>query len=351
MSEFEYDVFLSHSASDKDTVRDIANRLKSDGVRVWFDEWAIKPGDSIPAKIEDGLEHSRVLVLCMSAAALASDWPQLESHTFRFKDPLNKDRRFIPLRLDAAEIKGSMAQLKHIDYRTPEREGSYAILLGACRNPDSWSENRKSVASPWERTGAPSRRWPIWALAAMVLLCPVIYVAVHVSAPGDSGNLPSKGIAKSPTSKEPPEQSVASGNGSITYHIRNLPGNGDRRDVVWKAWLAWQEVGPLTGKIAEREEDATVIIDVGKVKIVEALRPNEDGNDSGKWLVLFSDQKEFTDHELQGLTSYAFGRVLHFGNSDNPGDVMFDPVNQSTTRVLKPSPNDLQELQDRYSSE
>jgi hypothetical protein len=38
----------------------------------------------------------------MSAAALAADWPQLESHTFRFKDPLNHNRRFIPLRLDDA---------------------------------------------------------------------------------------------------------------------------------------------------------------------------------------------------------------------------------------------------------
>ena len=109
--EFKYDVFLSHSAKDNDVVQDIASRLKSDGVRVWFDEWEIKPGDSIPAKIEDGLEHSRVLVLCMSAAALAADWPQLESHTFRFKDPLNHDRRFIPLRLDDAPLKGSLAQL------------------------------------------------------------------------------------------------------------------------------------------------------------------------------------------------------------------------------------------------
>ena len=32
--DFQYDVFLSHSAKDKDIVRDVANRLKSDGVRV-----------------------------------------------------------------------------------------------------------------------------------------------------------------------------------------------------------------------------------------------------------------------------------------------------------------------------
>ena len=100
--EFPYDVFLSHSAKDKAVVRPLAERLRADGVKVWFDEWVLKPGDSIPAKIEEGLEHSRVLVLCMSANAFGSDWAQLESGTFRFRDPLNKDRRLLPLRLDVA---------------------------------------------------------------------------------------------------------------------------------------------------------------------------------------------------------------------------------------------------------
>lgn len=85
---FKYDVFLSHSAKDKKTVREVAKRLKADGLRVWFDEWEIEAGDSILAKIEEGLEHSRVLVLCMSAHAFGSDWAQLEAGTFRFRDPL-----------------------------------------------------------------------------------------------------------------------------------------------------------------------------------------------------------------------------------------------------------------------
>ena len=110
--DFQYDVFLSHSGKDKKVVRDIAERLKKDGVKVWFDEWALKPGDSIPAKMEEGLEHSRVLVLCMSANAFGSDWAQMESGTFRFRDPLNKERRFLPLRLDDAPIKGSLAQFR-----------------------------------------------------------------------------------------------------------------------------------------------------------------------------------------------------------------------------------------------
>lgn len=52
---------------------------------MWFDEWVLKPGDSILAKIEEGLEHSRALVLCMSAHAFDSDPASagLEAGTFR----------------------------------------------------------------------------------------------------------------------------------------------------------------------------------------------------------------------------------------------------------------------------
>jgi hypothetical protein len=114
--EFSYDVFLSHSAKDKVVVRPLAERLRMDGMKVWFDEWVLKPGDSIPSKVEEGLERSRVLVLCMSANAFGSDWAQLESGTFRFRDPLNKERRFLPLRLDDAPIKGSLAQLLYIKW-------------------------------------------------------------------------------------------------------------------------------------------------------------------------------------------------------------------------------------------
>lgn len=122
--DFKYDVFLSHSAKDKDIVRPLAERLRADGLRVWpgvfEDDWILKPGDSgiadQRAKIEAGLEQSRVLVLCMSAQAFGSDWAQLEAGTFRFRDPLNQERRFVPLRLDAAPIKGSLAQFLSINW-------------------------------------------------------------------------------------------------------------------------------------------------------------------------------------------------------------------------------------------
>lgn len=111
--ESQFDIFLSHSSKDKAVVRAVAERLKQDGLRVWFDEWILNPGDSVPAKIEEGLEHSRVLVLSMSDHAFGSDWAQLESGTFRFRDPLKNDRRMPLLRFDGAHSDGSLKQFAY----------------------------------------------------------------------------------------------------------------------------------------------------------------------------------------------------------------------------------------------
>jgi len=135
MSEpFTYNVFLSHSSKDKTVVRELAQRLKKDGLRVWFDEWEIKPGDMIGLKIEHGLEQSRTLILVMSANAFASDWVTLERHTALFRDPTNAQRSFIPLRLDDAEIKDILKQFAYVDWRQKSNE-EYTKLLSICKSP------------------------------------------------------------------------------------------------------------------------------------------------------------------------------------------------------------------------
>jgi hypothetical protein len=90
---FKYDVFISHSSEDKSTARELAERLKADGLRVWLDEWEIKPGDLVGLKIEEGLEQSRTQVLVMSADAFGIEWAKLERHTARFRDLQRAARR------------------------------------------------------------------------------------------------------------------------------------------------------------------------------------------------------------------------------------------------------------------
>src|ERR1044072_6862071 len=98
-SKFKYDVFLSYNSKDKLLVRKLAECLREAGLSVWFDEWVIQPGDDIYLAIEQGLESSHTLVLCMSSSAFGSGWVTLERNTVLFRDPSNQERRFVPLLL------------------------------------------------------------------------------------------------------------------------------------------------------------------------------------------------------------------------------------------------------------
>lgn len=144
-SEFEYDVFLSYSSKDKGKVHDLAERLKQDGLRVWLEAWAIRPGDSIPLKIQQGLEQSRVLLMCMSPAYFASDWGRMEHLTLLFRDPTNAERRFIPILIAECHPPDIIAQFARIDWREAVKE-AYAEMLAACR--DVKPENIQAKVKP-----------------------------------------------------------------------------------------------------------------------------------------------------------------------------------------------------------
>ncbi len=122
-NDFQFDVFLSHNQADKLRVRRLAERLKGAGLRVWWDEWVIQPGDIISLKVDEGLEQLRVLLLCLSPAALASDWVSPERSTAIHRDPANAGRRFIPLILPNCELPNTLRQYKSVKFLREFRHG------------------------------------------------------------------------------------------------------------------------------------------------------------------------------------------------------------------------------------
>ena len=63
----EYDVFVSHAWEDKEEfVDEFVDELRKLGVKVWYDTSEIKWGDSMRARIDDGLKKSRFGVAVLS---------------------------------------------------------------------------------------------------------------------------------------------------------------------------------------------------------------------------------------------------------------------------------------------
>jgi len=160
---FTYDVFLSHNSRDKPRVRGLAEDLRAAGLRVWFDEWVIKPGDDIYLAIERGLEAARAQVLCLSPAALGSDWVTLERSTVLFRDPTNAGRRFIPLLLAECDLPDALRRYKYVDYRR-KTKAAFAELLAACRSEAESAAPMPKVKPTKKSTQSPEKAEPLAVL-------------------------------------------------------------------------------------------------------------------------------------------------------------------------------------------
>ena len=75
----DYDFFICHASEDKEGIaRELAQSLESAGARVWYDEFILKPGDSLRREIDRGLGKSRFGIVILSQAFFDKEWPQRE---------------------------------------------------------------------------------------------------------------------------------------------------------------------------------------------------------------------------------------------------------------------------------
>lgn len=72
-------IFVSHASEDKEEfVRPLAHALKEKGLKVWYDEFTLRPGDSLRRSIDKGLSECSGGVIVLSTAFFAKEWPQRE---------------------------------------------------------------------------------------------------------------------------------------------------------------------------------------------------------------------------------------------------------------------------------
>jgi TIR domain len=75
----QWDVFISHASEDKDTfVRPLAQALDQLGVKVWYDEFTLEPGQSLSTSIDRGLAGSRFGLVVLSESFIGKPWTERE---------------------------------------------------------------------------------------------------------------------------------------------------------------------------------------------------------------------------------------------------------------------------------
>ncbi|MBI5557691.1 MAG: TIR domain-containing protein [Deltaproteobacteria bacterium] len=134
-SDLKPRVFLSHSHSDKELVREVADRLRADNIEVWIDEAQLKVGDSLIQTIEHGLDLSDFIVFFISNKSLNSQWSRKELSVALTRQLSGEGGAvLLPILLEDVELPPLLRSVAYLDLRDRNIEHASRLLINTIWN-------------------------------------------------------------------------------------------------------------------------------------------------------------------------------------------------------------------------
>ena len=106
-ARWSYDAFVSHASEDKESfVNDLVDALRTHGLRIWYDAYELKIGDSLRESIDRGLLSSQYGIVILSPSFFAKDWPKNELEGLIARQSIDGVKVILPIwhDIDAARV-------------------------------------------------------------------------------------------------------------------------------------------------------------------------------------------------------------------------------------------------------
>ncbi len=146
-------VFLCHASQHKPIVRELYQRLLSEG---WFDPWLdeekLRPGQNFDMEIEKAVESADAVVVCLSTNSV-NKVGYIQKELRKVLDMADRKPEgtafIIPIRLDECVIPRKMQSLHYVDYFPVEKqEVSLQKLLESLKPPfDQYNQEMEWLES------------------------------------------------------------------------------------------------------------------------------------------------------------------------------------------------------------
>jgi TIR domain len=128
-------VFLCHASQDKSVVRELSRRLIAEGwIDVWLDEKKLLPGQDWRLNIEEAVENSDNVIICLSSNSVTKEGFVQKELRYAREIALEKpeDTIFlIPLRLDDCSVPRGLRFYQWADYFGEKQDEAYRALIEA----------------------------------------------------------------------------------------------------------------------------------------------------------------------------------------------------------------------------
>lgn len=129
-------IFISYAHEDKTFVNRLARELLARHLRVWFDGWEMRVGDSIIQKISQGIEESDYFIIVLSPESVSSQWVQRELSSGLMQQLNNHGVRILPVLFRDCRIPSLLRDSVYADFRTEDKyQDSFKQLVEAIESP------------------------------------------------------------------------------------------------------------------------------------------------------------------------------------------------------------------------
>lgn len=121
-------VFISHSHHDKSFVRRLVGDLRNANLHVWLDEQELAPGDSVIAKVSQGLKDTDYLVAVLSRSSMQSKWVQAEVNAVLNDQLSGIGVAVLPVLIEDVDIPPLLRDRLYADFRVEYKQGLDALI-------------------------------------------------------------------------------------------------------------------------------------------------------------------------------------------------------------------------------
>lgn len=140
-------VFISYSTIDSDFVDKLSKELVERRINVWLDKWAMKPGDSLLDKIQEGIAEASYLLVVLSNNSLESEWCKCELKSAIMRELEERKVIVIPILIEKCDIPLFLKEKLYADFTKNFDDGMNSLLrslaelisehMGRSTNPES----------------------------------------------------------------------------------------------------------------------------------------------------------------------------------------------------------------------
>lgn len=127
----KYDVFISYSRKDQNTINLFCKRFDDLGIKYWIDKTGISGGNNFRTVIIDAIEDSKCVVYFSSKKANESRWTAKE-----IIYAIDNNKTIIPVKLDNSafnkDVQFELGRIDTIDYSDASEEAKEKVVRSIC---------------------------------------------------------------------------------------------------------------------------------------------------------------------------------------------------------------------------